>query len=276
MSFARAFSTRAKKQTEPQISNPMRLGRAATQRGGKPVFRHEISSPVALLSTTNATAHIHADIPGTSPIEYCNQAPLSSSASSSHSSSEESDASTRSTHSNDTITDASSVDESPCEPNHLSCYFKPAVETNSPPQSRPTSASASPTFDTKRPSIPQRAPSHSKKAHELVSRQRSISRMQSPPARARSTGRSSIELFSPTRSAFVEAPRESPFDSELAQLDEIAEEYGYVTSNHGKDEDAFYMQSQGLAHFCAGDYMAEIASVMDNFFAEDKDAAGWI
>lgn len=100
--------------------------------------------------------------------------------------------------------------------------------------------------------------------------------MQSPPARARSTGRSSIELFSPTRSAFVEAPRESPFDSELAQLDEIAEEYGYVTSNHGKDEDAFYMQSQGLAHFCAGDYMAEIASVMDNFFAEDKDAAGWI
>ncbi|GAB7365544.1 hypothetical protein MBLNU230_g6616t1 [Neophaeotheca triangularis] len=272
MAFARAFSTRGKK-PEPEISNPMRIGRAATQRGGKPVFRHEISSPVALLSTTNATAHNHADIPGTSPIEYCNQPSYPSSAASSHSSGEDSDASSGSVHSNDTITDASSVDESPCEPNHLSCYFKPAVETNRPTSSHSPTASARPSFDSSRPNLPQRAPSHSKKAHEMVSRQRSISRMQSPPG---SRGRTSIEAFSPTRSGFVEAPRESPFDNELAQLDEVAEEYGQVISNHSNDEDTVYMQSLGLAHFGASDYMAEISSVMDYLFAEDNDTAGWI
>lgn len=259
-----------------QITLPMFIGRAATQRGGRPVNRAQISSPQVLLSTSNVQLNNAEHIAGASPIEY----QADSSASSTHSSSEgDSDASTRSNgsvHSNDYVTDASSVAESPTrtepEPNHLSCYFKPAVDTQakSPSQSpcqSPTS-SARPSLDT--PSIPSRVPSHSKKAHENLHRKRSIQRYLSPPPAER--------VRSPTQGSFVEAPKEGPFGRELAQLDEVAEEFGHVVRDAETDSDLTSMKTNGLAHFAASDYLSEIQSMIYETFGEEPDhpLSGWI
>lgn len=279
MSFSRAFSTKRNK-PEMEISLPMFIGRAASQRGGRPVPRAKISSPMALVSTTNQHLHNAQAIDGVSPIEIRHV----SSESTSSSSSEDSDTSNGSIHSHDTVTDASSVDGSPVspepEPNHLSCYFKPAVDTTQHSRSNSTVTSpVSPIFDlTPRP--PQRAPWHSKKAHEGVHRKRSIQRMLSPPpSRGHSQTRSSAEIIgiaSPKRSAFVEAPRESnatptnPFGKELAQLDEVAEEFGQVVRSAERDADEVYMEAHGLGKFDAGDYMSEIQGLLMEMLEEER------
>ncbi|KAK5116270.1 hypothetical protein LTR85_009242 [Meristemomyces frigidus] len=280
MSLVRAFTTRRKK-PEMQISTPMSLGRAASQRGGKPVLRAQISSPLALVSTSNVLLNNAHSIAGTSPIEVRS---VSSGSSINSGTADDSDASTAngSIHSRDTVTDASSIDESPiqAEPNHLSCYFKPALDAQSKSPNLSPSSSARPSLDT--PRIPQRGPSHSKKAHEHIHRKNSVRRMLSPPPSAREAirdvVRSSTEIFSPTRSAFVEAPKESPFGNELAQLDAVAEEFGHVVRDAETDADMVCMQSRGLAHFAASDYLSEIQSLIYDTFAESSspEFGGWI
>lgn len=272
MSLARAFTTKRNKE-EMQITGPMFIGRAATQRGGRPVNRAQISSPMALLSTSNALLNNAEDIAGTSPIENRS---ASSGSSINSSSAEDSDGSSRrngSIHSDDTITDASSVDESPLrtepEPNHLSCYFKPAVDTHS----RSPSYSARPSMEST-PSLPQRVPSHSKKAHETIHRKRSIQRMLSPPP----TSRRSEGSSSPTIDTFVEAPKEGPFGRELAQLDEVAEEFGHVVRDAETEADLVCMKKHNLAYFHASDYLNDIQGMIYEAFAEEPVYApsGWI
>lgn len=279
MSLVRAFTTRRNK-PEMQISPPMFISRAMSQRGGRPVDRKLISSPVALVSTSNALLNNAQDIAGASPIEFCS---VSSGSSTTSASDEDSDASTGSIHSHETVTDASSFEgsspiSSEAEPNHLSCYFKPAVDTQTKSQSRSPSVSARPSFDT--PRIPQRVPSHSKKAHEKVHRTRSIQRMMSPPPSRGGETRTSMEFFSPKNSAFVEAPRENPFGNELQQLDEVAEEFGQVVKSVEADADVVFMEAHGLAQFSASDYMSEIQSMIYQTFSDEatavQDLAGWI
>jgi len=160
----------------------------------------------------------------------------------------------------------------------LSCYFKPAVDTQSKSLSQSPPSSARPSLDT--PSLPQRVPSHSKKAHENIHRKRSIQRMMSPPATSRDFNRdtrSSTEIFSPTKASFIEAPKESPFGRELAQLDEVAEELGHVVRDAEADADISVMKSRGLAYFAASDYMSDIQDLIYATFApETQDFAGWI
>lgn len=277
MSFSRAFSTR-RKQPEMEISLPMFIGRAASQRGGKPVLRTQISSPMALVSTSNQHIHNAHTINGTSPIEIRHVSSGSTS-----SSSEDSDASRSSVHSHDTATDASSVDNSPISPepetNHLSCYFKPAVDTHS----RSTSTVTSPTQSTfeSTPRLPRRAPSHSKRAHEGVHRKRSIQRMLSPPPSRHSERepqyRASADMFSsvpysPQQTSFVEAPKETnPFGNELAQLDEIAEEFGQVVRSAERDADEVYMEAHGLGKFGAVEYGFDIADLARECFGEGNN-----
>jgi hypothetical protein len=279
MSLSRAFTTRRNK-PEMHISSPTQLGRAATQRAGKPVSRTQISSPMALLSTSNVLLNNAQSIAGTAPIEIRH---VSSGSSTSSSSGEDSDAGTGSIHSHETVTDASSVDESPVqpEPNHLSCYFKPNVDTqNRASSSHSPGSSARPSLDT--PVLPQRVPSHSKRAHESVHRKRSVQRMLSPAATARDlirdSARSSAEIFSPTKSAFVEAPKESPFGRELAQLDEVAEEFGNVVRDAEADADMKVIRQRDLAQFAASDYLAEIQSLIYATFEDEpaQDLGGWI
>ncbi|KAK5172108.1 uncharacterized protein LTR77_003746 [Saxophila tyrrhenica] len=282
MSFSRAFSTR-RKQPEMEISAPMFIGRAASHRGGKPVLRTQISSPMTLLSTSNQHIHHAQHISGTSPIEIRHVSSGSTS-----SSSEESDArSGSSIHSHDTQTDASSVDNSPVSPeaehNHLSCYFKPAVDTTHSRSPSALTASTRPSMET--PRLPARAPSHSKRAHEGVHRKRSIQRMLSPPPSRHSersshaeqtTYRSSTDMFlphTPSRPSFsaVEAPKspnlnQNPFGAELAQLDEVAEEFGQTVRRAERDADEVWMETRGLGKFDADEYGWEIKTLLWDCF----------
>ncbi|KAK1821111.1 hypothetical protein LTR12_004503 [Friedmanniomyces endolithicus] len=270
MSLVRAFTLRHKRQPEMQISAPTFLGRAASQRGGKPVLRAHISSPVALLSTSNMLLNNAQDIVGTSPIDIHDISPISSSSSMTSHSPVDSDASSGH-HSAGSITDASSIDESPIscqpEPNHLSCYFQPAVDTDSRPSSQPTSPSGSLSFDA--PRLPRRVPSHSKKAHEK--------RMMSPPPSTAYEACESHDAFTLTKASFIEAPKESPFGAELAQLDEVAEEFGHVVRDAEDEADFAVMKATGFACLTASDYLSEIQDLIyDTFGGSAPHSAGWI
>jgi hypothetical protein len=264
MSLVRAFTTRRNKIEEIQPSTY--VSRAASQRNGKPVHRSQISGPVALVSTTNPLSYDAPNIAGTRPIGYRNVSSITSPSSRS-SEGDDSDASTLSIDSN---TDASSIDESPVaspelEKNHLSCYFKPAVNTTTP--NRSPSSSTRPSLDA--PSIPQRVPSHSKKAHEVAHRKRSVQRLMSPPA---SIVRRSTEMFN-QQEEVVEPPREHPFSSELAQLDEAVEDITHAVRDVEEDEDAAVMSTwgmHGLAHFDADAYLLEIHAIIGESLPVDE------
>lgn len=156
------------------------------------------------------------------------------------------------------------------EPNHLSCYFKPAVDTHARSPSQSPRNSARPSLET--PSVPQREPSHSKKAHETLHRKRSVQRMFSPPPTAREHRRS------PTQESFVEAPKEGPFGRELAQLDEVAEEFGHVVRDAETEADFASMKKHDLAYYAASDYLSEIQSMIYSTFEDEPTGgrAGWI
>jgi hypothetical protein len=235
MSIARAFTTRRNK-PDMEVSTPVHIGRAASHRNGRPVIRAQISSPVVLVSTSNILLNNAQHIAGTAPIEIRSVSGASSVASSSG---DDSDASTGSIHSRETVTDASSVDESPLrtepEPNHLSCYFKPNVDT----------------------------------------------RHQSAREAFRETGRNSHDMFSShavTAVAFVEAPKEGPFGRELAQLDEVAEEFGHVVRDAEAEADMKVINQYGLAQFGASDYLNEIQSLIYDTFMDEPTPSfgGWI
>lgn len=276
MSIVRHLTTRLR---QPEFENEPAppLGRAASQRGGRPIHRSQISSPVALVSTTNMLSYNAPNIAGTAPVEYRDLNSGSSGASAM--SSEDSDGSGGSLHSRETVTEPSSVETSPTspdpEPNHLSCYFRAPGVTDSPSLKRSLSNAARPSLDA--PNLPRRSPSHSKTAHEAVNRQRSVRRANSPP---RQLGRPSMESAGSGSTAFVEAPRDNPFGKELAKLDEIAEEYGGTARQAEATTDAAYMKRRGLAQHGASDYLNEIHSLINVLLTDDRsphvpDFCGW-
>jgi len=266
MSLVRAFTNRRNK---PEVTVSAPIGRAASQRHGKPVIRTQISSPVALVSTTNMLSYNAPDIIAR---QSTFQRDFSPSSSNNSSCGDETDASANSVHSNDTQTDMSSVDDSPTSPspNHLSCYFKPAVETNSntPAQSPLQSPSLS-AVDA--PILPQRAASHSKKAHEKLSRQRSVRGVNSPPSSARTSSEQVHSIHS------ADLSRENPFDKELEQLDEVAEEFGHTVRKVEAHADTTYLLSHNLAEFGASDYLNEIRDLLEELFpTQQPEVAAWI
>ncbi|QIW95671.1 hypothetical protein AMS68_001189 [Peltaster fructicola] len=264
MSLMRSLTTRRK----PEVADtPIMIRRAATQRGGRPVPRAQISPPIALVSTTNMLSFNAPNIAGTKPIEY-----------NSSSSSEESDENV-SVHSQDTDpTDLSSAEASPTSASHLNQFFQ-KEELNS-------SADTSPI-------LPSRAPSHSKLAHETLSRQRSINRARSPSAQGRmpkspsmrpprspsAQGRgvsrtrlrtSGSALLTPTPH-FIDSSPESPFSKEMAQLDAVTEEFG--SSQSEEEADALWMKSRDLACFVANDYLNEIDGLVNDFLIDSPPEA---
>ena len=223
----------------------------------------------------------------------------------------------------------------------------------------PPAAAQSPAVESPvKPAVPQRAPSHTKKNHQALARQRSVrshgsraSLDTSAPAAAQTTAeatsvapttatvRSSAELFagaaaagvaldlrsaSPTRPSHAPAPpaaqppprlspkklpqlpqvhglplplplpapgkakagtggvgmggvgmgvgaREPhPFGAELAQVQEVAEEFG-VRDVRIWDEEAQFLASQGLCRFAAEDYVMEIGGLMRGVFEEEEE-----
>lgn len=110
------------------------------------------------------------------------------------------------------------------------------------------------------PVVPKRAVSHTKSA----SLQRSASRMSTKTSSA-SMARSSINMFS----AHVETVEPHPFGNELAQVSELAEEFG-AKKNMIVDEEEQELVSRGLLKFRAEDYLNEIHGLFLSAFADTR------
>ena len=258
MSLARALTKRYKQQ-EP-LASPTRA--TSTRRFDGPINRSQISLPIELLSTTNVLAYDAPDLykAGSSPASSTRSFSDSDSSQSLHSSSSIS-------------SPESSIGSSPAspEPNYLSTYFQAPGHTMSSTESRESSAS----IEADTPAIPSRALSHTKKSHQMLARKRSHSQVRNPlsPTSPTSvtTTRSSLDLFS------GKLDTSHPFGAELAQVNELAEEFGgnEVTI---WDEEEQYLTENGLQKFAVDDYVKEITGLYGVAF-EDKSfpvGTGWI
>lgn len=276
MSLARAVTKRIKR-TEVPSSPPTRS--QSVKMPSTQIDRSKISLPVALVSTTNMLSYNAPDI--------ATMRHVSSSTASTHSSADDSDHSASTSrsrastvNSRDTaLTDASSVESSPTSPapNHLSGYFPSAGK-----QLRKSTSTSSlhqvkeETVDVV-PAIPQRALSHSKRAHERLAAKRSIVNMNSRGSmgslRHSREQRSSVDMFSATI-----AEESHPFGRELEQLNEIVEEFGGVVRDAETEADLTVMRSRNLAAFCAADYLADIRPLFHSRFGLPQQAPpmAWI
>lgn len=207
-------------------------------------IRHKISGPVELISTTNMLSYNAPDL-------------YPKSSSSSSLSEDESDSVPSLTSSPATSPDNSSAGSSPSspEPNHLSCYFNGSVRQS--------------TSSDEAPMIPQRASSHTKKTHEMVHRKRSMSRMSSGKNSITSFARDSVQMFSANVDS-SSGPEPHPFGNELAQVTELAEEYGAPGGMQAIDEEEQELMSRGLFKFDADDYMREIESFFVDAFGDSN------
>jgi hypothetical protein len=109
------------------------------------------------------------------------------------------------------------------------------------------------------PPVPKRASSHSKKAHEKLAHKRSASRMSPPPSSLAgpTVVRSSAEMFSTVDPGH-------PFGKELAQVNEVAEEFGLVSTSFAKEEQDLIRR--GLRKFGVEDYLEEIQGLYGGVF----------
>jgi hypothetical protein len=265
MSLARAVTKRMKRSDAPSLSPPTRS--QSVKNPTTQIDRAKISLPVALVSTTNMLSYNAPDIQ--------TMRHVSSSTASTHSS-----ARSRASTVGSTLTDASSVDLSPTSPapNHLSGYF------SAPGKQVRKSASTTSLSKVKEepveaiPAIPQRALSHSKRAHERLAAKRSLqsmnSRTSTGSARQSREQRSSVDMFRGT----IHEEEAHPFGRELEQLNEIVEEFGGVIRDAEAEADMTVMRSRGLAAFCATDYLKEIQPLFSSRFGVPHQAApmAWI
>jgi hypothetical protein len=245
------------------------------------IDRSQISLPLALVSTTNMLSYNAPDISSLRNV--------SSMATLNHSSADDSDhsVSTRSRASSQgsrdtTLTDASSIESSsPISPapNHVSGYLastgkqlEKSASTNS--LQKVKEGGVDPV-----PAIPQRALSHSKRAHERLAHKRSLqnvslnSRGSMGSARNSREQRSSLDMFSSSIQEEVH-----PFGKELEQLNEVVEEFGGVVRDAEMEADLSTMRSKNLAAFCAADYLAEIRPLFSIRFGVPHQAPpmAWI
>lgn len=107
--------------------------------------------------------------------------------------------------------------------------------------------------------IPRRALSHTKRSHQELARQRSLSRLEPPPL---SAARSNPSVRSPPDTSFKEEAH--PFGKELEQVNEVAEEFG--GSTRGLDEEENILFNKGLKKFTVDDYLVEVNDVYGSIF----------
>ncbi|KXH44262.1 hypothetical protein CNYM01_07319 [Colletotrichum nymphaeae SA-01] len=300
-SLSRAFTTRRVKQSIDLSDAARGKERSNTMQRSKttkhPVIRHKISAPMELVHTTNMLSYNAPDIrPRTG---------TDASSNSSRKSSEEDSESANSAASSPPTSPDVAPHELSKEPNHLSCYFV------APGQAINSSIPEVPAI----PSIPKRAPSHTKQAsYDAVARQRSVSQMSKASDKTvsskasitfssrASSGSSSASTMSHSSAAPApktpvppmptpafqhhhqprhEKPAEPhPFGRELAQVTEIAEEFGIKDDLMYEEERA--LKAEGLCKFAAEDYLTEVQSIFASFFHDSHApqrpmaAAAWI
>jgi len=274
MSLARAMTKRMKRTEAPEKAMPSRS--KSVKNPNLQINRNQISLPVALLSTTNTLVYDAPDLASMDLAARRNNVPSSKSTHSADDSDRSISGRSRASSqgSRDTLTDASSVASSPTEPapNHLSGYFsapngkqlRKSASTNSISQVKEETTEPV-------PAIPQRAVSHSKRAHVQLAQKRSMQTLGSRGTSMSSRGslgslrehRSSMDMFT-TATISEEA---HPFGAELEQLNEVVEEFSGVARSAEEEADLEQMRKRDLAAFCAADYMAEIQPLFSDLVA---------
>ncbi|KAI0441161.1 hypothetical protein F4803DRAFT_434351 [Xylaria telfairii] len=291
MSLARAFTTRRGKQSSTDMGViPHRSNTTSKGHGYSGSIRHKISSPMELTHTTNMLAYNAPDL-----YPRAASPPTRSSKSDDESSLDSPSTAISSPPTSPEIPSGEHMSESP-EPNHLSCYF-----------TAPTQKPVQNTRDA--PSIPQRAPSHTKKAsfdnlankHARFSNQSSktvstkasfsMSRSSSTSTSATSVSSASrsqkspitIQTISPA-SAIPPTPTtrfgrsidatesQHPFGQELAKVSELAEELGVKDKLQTIDDEEEQLMAKGLLKFKAEDYLAEIHELLSSFMTPEPAA----
>ncbi|RYP39489.1 hypothetical protein DL767_002223 [Monosporascus sp. MG133] len=281
MSLARALTTRRAKQPSTDMGIIPQRSHTLKGHAYSGSIRNKISSPVELTHTTNMLAYNAPDL-------Y----PQSASSTTSKSD-DESESPRTSSSSPPTSPEISSVDDR-AGTNHLSCYFMV-------PDQKLLA------IDSEPPVIPKRSPSHTKKAsferlmnkpprltHQssnsvstkasfALSRSSSTS-TKAPTASASLSRKGSIpSLHSTTSVASPVATRSSPshrkaagrmenkhpFGLELAQVTEIAEDYGVKEKLSVIDEEEQELISRGLYRFRPEDYVSEIQGLFSTFFRSE-------
>lgn len=247
MSIARAFTKRIK--PSHSDDSPSLLPRSCTVRYAPgTISRTQISLPTKLISTTNVHALNAPDIR-----KISNE----SSSSSIADSEPESEFSTidKSFLSN---TDASSLpDLSPTTPMSDDLSKKDFFSTRDTP-STPVLTAADPTPAIAAPSLPERSPTHSKRAHVQLAQQRSVQRHSPPPLAISST-----------------AAEPHPFGQELAKVQEMAEEFGGPNAMV-LDEEEQEMLSKGLQKFSVDDYLHEVMGMYGGVFEDQVTLNPWM
>ncbi|KAF7504369.1 hypothetical protein GJ744_002426 [Endocarpon pusillum] len=262
MALARALTKRAKRQHE--ASSPTE---GSYRFPAGTIERSKISLPIELISTTNVNALSAPDIRSAS----------SNSSNASFRSADDSDFSSFSRSFLSTPATSpgnSSIESSPItpEPSHGKGFF----DAVSPKRSATTAAgraSNGTQSSTDAPALPQRALTHSKKAHQDIARNRSLSRLTPPPTIMDNATivRNSADMFSP---AAVDPVH--PFGNELAQVNEVAEEFGGVSALLEEEEQE--MKIKGLLRFGADDYVNEILGLWEGVHGDRLTglASPWI
>lgn len=251
MSLARAFTTKRNKR--PEVSSPMPYRDGQVKFSSGTIKRGKISGPVQLLSTTNMLAYNAPDLTS-------GGGSATSSSSSSLRSPDDSELAfsppQSSFDSPITSPDESPRTDFPVDANPQESFFpkRSATVANHPRSSGSTTSSTEAA-----PSVPRRALSHTKRSHQALARQRSLSRLEPPPL---SASRASSQ-DSPTDASFQ--PEEAhPFGKELEQVNEVAEEFG--GSTRAMSEEERILLRKGLKKFSVNDYLAEVDNVYGSIF----------
>lgn len=249
------------------------------------IDRNKISMPVALVSTTNMLSYNAPDIATMRHVSSSTSLSNTSADDSDHSVSTRSRASSQASR-DTTLTDISSTESSPTSPapNHLSGYFPSTGKQLRKSASTTSLQQVKEEVVEPVPAVPQRALSHSKRAHERLAHKRSLQNVGHTRGSNTSRGsmgslrhsreqRSSVDMFKAT----IEEETH-PFGRELEQLNEIVEEFGGVVRDAEAEADLTVMRSKNLASFCAADYLSEIQPLFSNRFGLPRQAApmAWI
>ncbi|KAJ4345244.1 uncharacterized protein N0V89_011374 [Didymosphaeria variabile] len=274
MSIARSFTKRIKRPSNDAAIPATPTRSQSVRSPGLAINRAKISAPVALVSTTNMLSYNAPDIvPVKTP---SSSASTHSADDSDHSVSTRSRASSHASH--DTLTDASSVSSSsPTSPapNHLSGYFAAANKNIRKSASSGNLQQLKEQIEEEPavPAIPERALSHSKRAHERLAQKRSLQNI----SRTRSSRehRTSVDMFNAAAAIKEES---HPFGKELEQLNEVAEEFNGVVRDAEMEADYAVIRERNLATFCAADYLAEIQPLFSARFGSVAQPApmAWI
>ncbi|KAF2965258.1 hypothetical protein GQX73_g8336 [Xylaria multiplex] len=288
MSLARAFTTRRMKQSSADMGILPHRSNTTKGHAQSGSIRNKISSPMELTHTTNMLAYNAPDL-----YPQATSSPASSSKSDDESSLNSPSTAMSSPPTSPEIPSGERISEFP-EPNHLSCYFTP-------PNQKPSISNIR-----EAPSIPKRAPSHTKKAsfdnfankHARFSNQSSktvSTKASSTMSRSSSTSTSATSVSSvshiqkspvpvttiPPISPVLPSPTprfrrpadvtdsQHPFGQELAKVSELAEELGVKDKLQNTDDEEEQLTAKGLRKFKAEDYLAEIHELLSTFIISE-------